>query len=163
MCGRTRVRRTSYSKQEEFELRLVRLPTERCGALQAPAKGRILPPFFKLCTESEAGPSVWRTERLAASPGGVGFLILGPGHPAAGMGHGRRGEVGLWAHHVAAPAARAGVSEGRGSNTAGVPAPRQTCRKWEPGLGNEALAQRDRSSTACPLPGLFWVVSLALS
>lgn len=53
-------------------------------------------------------------------------------------------------------AARAGVSEGRGSNTAGAPAPRQTCRKWEPGLRNEALAQQDCSIHACPLPGFIF-------
>ena len=58
---------------------------------------------------------MWRTEGWRPLQGAVGFLILGPEPtPAAGMGHGRRGEVGLWAHHVAAPAARAGVSEGRG-------------------------------------------------
>lgn len=42
-----------------------------------------------------------------------------------------------------------------GSNTAGVPAPRQMCRKWEHGLRNEALAQQDRSIHVCPLSGFI--------
>ena len=48
--------RTSYSKREEFELRLVRSPMKRCGALKAPAEG-VLPPFAKFCPEREVGPS----------------------------------------------------------------------------------------------------------
>ena len=95
---------------------------------------------------------------LVCSRAGAWPLILRGGaepNPEAGTGPGgeeRRASgprAHFWtSHHAAALAARAG-----GRNTAGVPAPRETCAKWEAGHSGEALAQQDCSMHACPLPG----------
>lgn len=172
--------RTSYSKREEFELRLVRSPIKRCGALKAPAEG-VFPPFAKFCPEREAGPSCGDQKAGASSCsrkgvrplwGAVGFLILRgraelphprgqspPPQPAQRAREERRGGLvgpalppGRPTTRLPRPPGR-GVSEGRGRNTAGVPAPRETCAKWEAGHSGEAWAQQDRSVHACPLPG----------
>lgn len=77
------MRRTSYSQREEFELRLVRSPIKRCGALPAPAKSVFPPPapFVSSAPRVKRDPRCGQRKAGASSaharerglPGGCGL------------------------------------------------------------------------------------------